>query len=157
MDSPTDIPSPLAYSEAERQRLIALARESIQTAILARKPQSPREETPASVLLNTKATFVTLTLDGRLRGCVGNLIAREPLYQSVMHNAVGAALRDTRFNPLTLEESARIKIHISVLTPLQSLQFESTEELLNQLSPGKDGVLREDSHLPASGVEESSR
>jgi AmmeMemoRadiSam system protein A len=72
---------------------------------------------------------------------VGNLEAQEPVYLSVIHNAAGAALRDSRFPPVTLEESSRLLVHISILSALAPLHCDSSEALLDQLMPGRDGVV----------------
>ena len=125
----------------EQEILIQAARESIVAAIHGQPtpPQTP--DFLPDRLRQPAATFVTLRLKGKLRGCVGNLIARDPLYYSVTNNAAGAALRDSRFGPVTLDEVLVLKIHISVLSPLIPVQFSSPEELLSQLNPGKDGVV----------------
>lgn len=129
-------------SPGEQRLLTALAHQAIQAAILGRPTPDVPPDSISGTLSEPCATFVTLTLDARLRGCVGNLIARDvPLYRSVMTNAVGAALRDTRFEPVTLEESNRLEVHISLLSTLYPLQFGTIAELLNQITPGMDGVV----------------
>lgn len=96
--------------------------------------------------------FVTLNaLDKRnrkkLRGCVGSLIANQPLAIEVMKNAYSAAFLDTRFNPVQLTEITDIRIEISVLGVQRKCQFSSEADLINQLKPGEDGIiLRYGSH-----------
>ena len=92
------------------------------------------------------ASFVTLTQQGALRGCIGTLTARRSLLADVKANAVAAALHDTRFRPLTLSELARIDIEVSVLSAMQPLQFDSEAHALDQLQPGLDGVVFEFEH-----------
>lgn len=87
------------------------------------------------------ACFVTLTKHGRLRGCIGNVVARDPLWQSVMNNAVGAAFRDTRFAPLERSELPEVRVEISVLSEPQRLDVRAPEQLLTRLRPGVDGVV----------------
>lgn len=89
------------------------------------------------------ACFVTLTQDGRLRGCIGSLEARRSLGEDVRANAVAAALRDTRFPPLTAAELAHTRIEVSVLSPMQPLSFDSEAHALAQLRPHVDGVVVE--------------
>jgi AmmeMemoRadiSam system protein A len=125
----------------EERWLTQLAHEAIRAAIQARPSPDPSPAALTGALATPAASFVTLHADARLRGCVGNLVARDPLHRSVTHNAVGAALRDERFEPVTLEESSRLMIHISVLSALFPLQFESAPDLLDQLTPGEDGVV----------------
>ncbi|MCU0788120.1 MAG: AmmeMemoRadiSam system protein A [Verrucomicrobia bacterium] len=134
-------PPPLQCSVAEQQLLIGLAHEAIHNAIHGRKAPEVPPESLTPTLRQHAASFVTLTLIGKLRGCVGNLTAQEPAYLSVMHNAVGAALRDRRFDPVNVEEATRVSVHISLLSALGALRFNSTEELLDQLTPGRDGVV----------------
>lgn len=88
------------------------------------------------------ACFVTLTTNEfELRGCIGSLEAREPLYLDVMDNAIAAAFKDDRFYPLPKNELDNISISVSVLTPPQKLDFSSPDDLLNKLTVGVDGVV----------------
>ena len=89
------------------------------------------------------ATFVTLTQDGQLRGCIGSLHARRPLGQDVSHNALVAALNDSRFPPLVAAELATTRIEISRLTPPQPMHFKDEAAALAQLRPGIDGIVLE--------------
>jgi AmmeMemoRadiSam system protein B/AmmeMemoRadiSam system protein A len=89
------------------------------------------------------ATFVTLHLEGRLRGCIGSLAASRPLGVDVAANALAAALRDPRFSPLSPPEWARCSLEVSVLSTAKPLQFADEAELLAQLRPGEDGVILE--------------
>lgn len=128
-------------SEEGRRHLLALARRSILSAA-AKSPQNPPEDDElAPELAARRACFVTLTCDGALRGCVGNLSADCSLAGAVWHNAAKAAFNDPRFPPVTLEEVDRLRIEISVLTEPQVLRFDSPEELIAQLRPRIDGVV----------------
>lgn len=89
------------------------------------------------------ATFVTLNLHGRLRGCIGSLEAHRPLIDDVRHNAVAAAFRDPRFPPLSLEDFAEVQIEVSLLSPPEPVDFNSEQDALAQLHPGQDGVILE--------------
>jgi AmmeMemoRadiSam system protein A len=86
------------------------------------------------------AVFVTLTVDGELRGCVGSSSARRPLFDDVMDNAKAAAFEDPRFPPLTVKELEKAKIEVSVLSPLEKLEVATEAELLAKLRPGVDGL-----------------
>ena len=88
-----------------------------------------------------KGCFVTLTKNGQLRGCIGHIVPQEALYRAVMDNAVSAAMRDTRFQPVKSEELPQIEVEISVLTVPEPLKFSSPEDLLAKLQPHKDGVV----------------
>jgi len=87
------------------------------------------------------ATFVTLTLHGQLRGCIGSLEAHRSLYDDVTRNARAAAFGDPRFPPLTADELPAVRIEVSVLTVPQPLQFSSEADALRRLRPGIDGVI----------------
>lgn len=84
--------------------------------------------------------FVTLKLDGQLRGCIGTLEGREPLASGVATQAVNAAFHDPRFSALKRKELDRVFIEVSVLTRPQPLTYKDSEDLLAKLKPGIDGV-----------------
>lgn len=86
------------------------------------------------------ATFVTLTQHKRLRGCIGTLEAYRSLLLDVEANAVAAAFRDPRFAPLTVAELGYTQIEVSLLSPMQPLQFSDERDALTLLQPGIDGV-----------------
>ena len=92
-------------------------------------------------LKEERATFVTLTLDGNLRGCIGMLEACRPLAEDVAKNAVSAAFCDPRFPPLSREEFDDLKISISVLSPPEEMAFSDEADLLEQIRPGVDGLV----------------
>ena len=87
------------------------------------------------------ATFVTLTQRGDLRGCIGSLEAWRPLAQDVQENALAAAFRDPRFEPLTAAELAITRVEVSLLTPAEPMSFTSEADALHQLRPEIDGVI----------------
>ena len=92
-------------------------------------------------LKEKRACFVTLTIEGDLRGCIGHILPQEALYKAVIDNARSAALHDPRFRPVGPSELARIHVEISVLTVPAPLKFRSPEELLAKLRPHVDGVV----------------
>lgn len=89
------------------------------------------------------ATFVTLTLHGQLRGCIGSLEAHRPLIDDVRQNAVASALRDPRFPPLSKAEFAEVVVEVSLLSAPEPISFSSESDALGQLHPGRDGVILE--------------
>lgn len=89
------------------------------------------------------ATFVTLTLQGQLRGCIGSLEAHRPLIEDVRENAVACAFRDPRFAPLSKTEFADVGIEVSLLSKPEPIRHNSEEDALAQLTPGRDGVIIE--------------
>ena len=85
--------------------------------------------------------FCHLSLRGELRGCIGNLQPREPLFRAVMENALGAAFHDSRFPPVDVDDVPGLAIEVSVLTSPKPLVFDSPDDLLRELRPGVDGVV----------------
>ena len=98
-------------------------------------------------LQQQKATFVTLTIHGQLRGCIGMLEACRPLAEDVIYNAYSAAFSDPRFPPLAERELTDLEIHISILNPAREMQFGSEADLISQLQPGVDGLILEEGNL----------
>lgn len=127
--------------DEEKSKLLDLANLSIASGVEgAKMPQVPDEYFQGK-LADEGATFVTITIDDQLRGCIGSLQAHRPLAVDTIHNARAAALNDPRFPPLSEAELSRIKIKISVLTPAVPMQFSSEDDLLSQLQPGVDGLI----------------
>jgi AmmeMemoRadiSam system protein B/AmmeMemoRadiSam system protein A len=110
-------------------------------AIAAELKQATRTEPAHPVLDQPGATFVTLTQNGQLRGCIGSLEAHRPLDRDVRANAVAAAFRDPRFPPLTLAELPRTRVEVSLLTAPQTMSFKDEADALRQLRPNVDGVI----------------
>jgi AmmeMemoRadiSam system protein A len=128
----------------DRKRLRDVAEASIQAGLETGRALDPDPGSYPQGLMAQGATFVTLELEGRLRGCVGSFEASRSLLEDVARNAFAAAFRDHRFSPLSRDELGRLDIHISLLTPLVPLAVESREELIRILRPGVDGLLMED-------------
>ncbi|MCP5157835.1 MAG: AmmeMemoRadiSam system protein A [Gammaproteobacteria bacterium] len=130
-----------ALSIQDRATLLQVARASIQHGLYHHRalPVDPSDY-PAT-LRSARATFVTLEIEGRLRGCIGALIAYQPLVRDVAVHAYAAAFEDPRFPKLHAEEFPKLEIHLSVLSPPEPLSFRSEQELLAQLQPGVDGLI----------------
>lgn len=95
------------------------------------------------------ASFVTLKLDGQLRGCIGSITAHRPLIKDLSKNAHSAAFSDPRFSPLTIDEYNRINISVSLLSKPERIHFDNEEDLLNQLVEQKDGLIIRDGSYQA--------
>ena len=126
-------------SPEQGSSLLQLARNSIAAALGRGNTAAASVENPA--LMQPGACFVTLTQDGELRGCIGSLEAWRPLRDDVCHNAVAAALNDSRFAPLRADELDITKIEVSLLSAPQPLSFKDETDALRQLRPGIDGVI----------------
>jgi AmmeMemoRadiSam system protein A len=124
--------------------LHALARESIARGLETHAPLEIEPAGFASPLREPGASFVTLRIEGALRGCTGTLAATRPLVSDVSHNAFRSAYRDPRFRPVDASEIPRLDVHVAVLSSLAPLPAASEAALLEALRPGVDGlVLRE--------------
>jgi AmmeMemoRadiSam system protein A len=131
-------------TDEEKKILLKLARQSIELAVGGHPlPSLVLEDYPPNLKENG-ASFVTLTEDGDLRGCIGALEPYQPLVQDVCEHAVAAALDDFRFSPVTPYEVSRLVIEISRLTVPQPLQYEHPQDLPNCLKAGSDGVILRD-------------
>jgi AmmeMemoRadiSam system protein A len=86
------------------------------------------------------ASFVTLHLDGELRGCIGSIEAHRSLGEDVVRNARAAAYRDPRFPPVGLDEIPRLQVEVSVLSPREPLPAKSESDALAMMRPGIDGI-----------------
>lgn len=103
----------------DKKALLALARKTIEQTLKGKKPADPEdvgvEPTPA--MNQVMGGFVTLTMGGELRGCIGEIFPRRPLAEVVLDHAIDAAFNDPRFPPLTAKELSLVRIEISALTP----------------------------------------
>jgi AmmeMemoRadiSam system protein A len=135
------IMAPEGLNEEEGKALLAVARETIDQTLFHRegKPMSPKTHSPK--YLEQRGTFVTLTIHGQLRGCIGHIIPQESLLEGIQINAINAAFRDPRFRPLSKEEWKNVKIEISILTEPTIISYDGPEDLLEKLTPGVDGVI----------------
>lgn len=123
--------------------LLPLARTAIADALTA-STEEPRDQVSDQLprwLDQPGATFVTLTHGGRLRGCIGSLVAHRRLADDLRYNAVAAATADPRFPRLTAQELNETDIEVSVLSPPEPMRFASRAELESQLRPGVDGLI----------------
>ncbi len=132
---------PLASPDvaARGRLLLTLAREAVEEALGLRRCADCVE----IWLREPGASFVTLRLAGRLRGCVGSVRAVRPLLDDVRANARAAALDDPRFPPLAVRELPATALEVSLLSALEPLAAATEEALLALLRPGVDGVLLE--------------
>jgi AmmeMemoRadiSam system protein A len=136
------------------QQLLAAARESIHRGLQSGAPLLPDADKFPDVLRRPSGVFVTLTLDGRLRGCIGSLEPLEPLIVGVGRHAFAAAFQDPRFPPLSAREFSGVSVSISILSAAEVLPFETETELIARLRPGVDGLIiergeRRSTFLPA--------
>ena len=140
-----DMPQPSStISPDQGDALLKLARNTLMTHFGRRLPEDPTDalerRLAEGALQKVCGTFVTLTKDGQLRGCIGSLEGREPLAAGVATQAINAAFNDPRFPPLKESELDRVVIEVSVLTRPQPLDYSDADDLIRKLRPGIDGV-----------------
>ena len=122
--------------------LLKIARASILEEFEGKKLINRDELIKEYPFLNEeRATFVTLKIDGNLRGCIGSILPRMALIDDVIYNAKQAAFADPRFPPLTPEEYEKIHIEVSILTIPKKLEYEDEMDLKRKIIPKRDGVI----------------
>jgi AmmeMemoRadiSam system protein A len=120
-------------NSAEKKKLLKIAREAIEAKASGKlRLLNPAIESEA--LKQNSGAFVSLHKNGRLRGCIGVFASKAPLWKTVQENAVAAAFRDPRFDPVEKTELPRIDIEISVLTPLKEIIDT------NEIEVGRHGI-----------------
>lgn len=128
--------------EALGAALLAQARDAIAAQFGVGTSSSAAMDAAAAVSLEDPgATFVTLTLRGQLRGCIGTLSAHRTLAVDVRSNAVAAAFRDPRFPPLSRAEFSSTRIEVSLLATPVPMQVGDESDALAQLRPARDGIV----------------
>jgi len=120
-------------SEAQGQVLVKLARHTLMDRLGKQIPQAEIDSLSSalkdSCFKSSRGTFVTLKINERLRGCIGNLTSDTPLASGVRRNAINAAFHDPRFAPLGTSELDRVEIEISILSEPQPLRaFKKTSD-----------------------------
>lgn len=134
----------------EKSTLLDLARHALEAGVRSQKLPSLDLESLSPRLREAGASFVTLTINGELRGCIGTLEPYQPLAEDVREHAVAAALQDFRFPNVEPEELPKIAIEVSRLTPPVPLEYTTPEDLLSKLRPGLDGVVLRDGRRRAT-------
>jgi len=128
----------------EQNILLRLAREAMTLRVQGMKlPRLDFSSLPES-LREDGASFITLTIRGELRGCIGALEPYQPLAEDVREHAAAAALDDPRFAPVTEVELSAIQIEVSRLTRPVPLEYTDADDLLSKLKPHVDGVVLRD-------------
>ncbi len=122
------------FNEEDKKELLKIARKSIEQYIKKNKIPQIDTKTFSKDLFTKCGAFVTLTENGKLRGCIGRFIADEPVYKVVQQMAIAAATQDSRFPKVTASEIDNIKIEISILSPLKKIQS------VDEIQLGKNGI-----------------
>ncbi|MDD5427462.1 MAG: AmmeMemoRadiSam system protein B [candidate division Zixibacteria bacterium] len=118
-------------SDDDRRLLLQIAREAVEAELMQKEYHPPE----ANRLNREQGAFVTIKIDGQLRGCIGQIRARDPLYKVVADMARAAAFEDPRFPALSREEFDRLDFEISVLSPLERVRE------ISEIKVGRDGLM----------------
>jgi AmmeMemoRadiSam system protein B/AmmeMemoRadiSam system protein A len=130
-----------SLNERQGQTLVKLARQTIAQKLGKRAAKVDPDALTNANFQKKRGTFVTLTIDKQLRGCIGNLDARDSIAAGVERNAVNAAFHDPRFSPLKADELDRVDIEVSILTEPRPLEYRDSKELISKLRVHVDGVI----------------
>lgn len=123
----------LGLDDAEKEILREVVRETLREAVRSRR--TPEFGGGSGRLGEKRGAFVTLTRQGSLRGCIGNIIGTKPLIETVAEMTRAAALEDPRFPPVSAEELPGIEFEISVLTPVRRIGAP------DEIVVGRDGII----------------
>jgi AmmeMemoRadiSam system protein A len=126
-------PVTLQLAEADQQLLLQIARNAVQAYLNGQQPPLP--DPPPERLMESLGIFVSVHKGRELRGCIGNILATNPLYRSTAECAIAAAVGDPRFMPLTQKELTDVDFEISLLSRPEYVQDVKNIEV------GKHGLL----------------
>ncbi|MBI5150326.1 MAG: AmmeMemoRadiSam system protein B [Candidatus Omnitrophica bacterium] len=121
------------FTTPEKRHLLDIARKTMEEYVRTGKVLEFQETNPR--LGNEEGAFVTIHKNGQLRGCIGNIIGRGPLYKTVRDMAVAAASKDPRFDPVQPQELGEVELEISVLSRPRVVQN------IDEIVLGKHGVI----------------
>lgn len=140
----------LMLSKPQQTLLLTTAWHSIARGVKVGKPLILNLSDYPTALLEPQASFVTLSYQSQMRGCIGHLKAVRPLVEDVSENAFAAAFCDQHHSPITEAELAELDITIDIVSPTEALTFNSELDLISQLQAGIDGLILEDGARHAS-------
>ena len=135
---------PEKLTQEEKLILLRIARQALEAGVRRVPLLQVNMSSLPEILQEEGASFITLTINGELRGCIGALLPYQPLVEDVREHAVAAALEDYRFPPVRENELSKIKIEISRLTTPTPLEYLDPSDLITKLRPGIDGVILRD-------------
>ena len=130
-----------SLKEEQGQILVKLARQTIEERLDKRSIKVDPDSMMDSAFKEKRGTFVTLTINKQLRGCIGNLDSTDSIVDGIERNAINAAFLDPRFPPLKADELNRVDIEVSILTEPQPLEYRDSKDLLSKLRVNVDGVI----------------
>jgi MEMO1 family protein len=141
-----------SFTREDKKQLFDIAKKAIESRFTDNKEYVPDERSISEDLKKPMGAFVTLKINGALRGCIGRFFSAEPLYTVVRESAISSAFEDPRFSPLTKAEYKNADIEITVIGPLKKINN------INEIVLGKHGIyikkgLRAGTMLPQVATE----
>lgn len=130
------------FSAEDKKFLLSLARRNIFNILKTGESLRIDKSKIKKIFLEPGASFVTLTLEDKLRGCMGHLYPHQPLIDDILENSQNAAFYDPRFEPVRLDELEEIRIAISVLGTPEKIVWRDKEELFQKLETDKGVILK---------------
>ena len=140
----------MSIIQAYKSIILTTACQSIAIGRKTGEPFLPPSENIDPVLLAPGASFVTLEIEERLRGCIGSLEPRRALLTDIASNAYAAAFHDPRFPPVDSHELSQLHVTVSVLSEPERLECENEQDCLRQLRPEVDGLIISDNNKRAT-------
>jgi MEMO1 family protein len=142
----------VSFTKEEKKTLFSIARSTIEEKLFPDKKYKPDESSVTETLKQPMGAFVTLKINGSLRGCIGRFPSPDPLYNVVHESAYSSAFEDPRFSPLTKDDYPKTEMEITVLGPLKKIKDKS------EIILGKHGIyIKKGTHsgtmLPQVAVE----
>jgi len=122
------------FTKEEKDLMFSIARNSIRTMLNEKKKITLDESRMPEALKNKYGAFVTLKINGNLRGCIGRFLSEDPLYEVIKQSALSSAFEDPRFSPLTKAEYEKTDVEITVLGPMKRIKN------MNEIILGKHGI-----------------
>jgi AmmeMemoRadiSam system protein A len=138
------------YTRIQKNRIWQIAHSSITLFFSHQKFVLPTEWKEDTAFFEKRGTFVTLTRNNSLRGCIGSILPTKPLWIDIAENAIHAAFHDPRFEPLEEYELADLSIEVSVLTVPIQVNYSSFQNLEQNIRPLLDGVIIEYGYAKAT-------
>jgi hypothetical protein len=123
-----------SFSKEENETLFYIARNTIKSKLFEDKEFAIDEKKITEALRRPLGAFVTLKINGVLRGCIGRFVSTEPLYEVVRASALSSAFEDHRFPALTKDEYNNVDIEITVLGPMKKIDD------ISEIKLGKHGI-----------------
>ncbi|PID57480.1 MAG: AMMECR1 domain-containing protein [Ignavibacteriae bacterium] len=132
----------MELNSKEKEYLIELAKFEIQKEFDENLIE-PKFEQDSKVLKSKSGVFVTLTINNKLRGCIGYITSDRKLIETIKDASYHAAFNDNRFTPVSKEESQKLKFEISILS--EPFDLNSYEEI----EIGKHGLILDENYTRA--------